>query len=150
MWVKTESGATDRPGKSILLKEEAVGNVKTLDIDAVLGNVHEFHIESIRIDYTATATVGTRTLRAEAKEGAVVMLTRDLNVATDLVASENEQTTLLPDKRAYEAAGGEHFEFLFPGGGPLVLFGGQSFVFSDFADIDVLDTCKIYIRGKRF
>jgi hypothetical protein len=151
-WVKTESTGRDFPGKAVLMKEEAVGNVKTLAISAELGAKHELHIDSIRIDYTADATVGTRTLRVEVKEGAVVLLTRDLNVATNLTAGQNEQTTLLLDQRTYEAVGAEHFDFLPPGkaGVPLKLFGGQSLVISDFAGIAATDTCKVYVRGSRY
>jgi hypothetical protein len=147
-WVVTKSAHPyELDGRALLLKEEAVGRIKTLAVSSVVGAARELHIDSIRIDYTATATAGTRTLRVQVLEGAAVLLSRILNVATNLTLSQQKQVTLLADQRAYEAAGGEHFDFLPPGGGPLKVFGGLSVVVEDYAAIDAADTCKVYVRA---
>jgi len=132
-------------GKQVLVKEEAAGNIKTLVVSTELGE-RDLYLDNITIVYTATADVGTRTLRVQLKEGATVLLTRTLNAGTNIVASQTE-TIILSEDRTYEEVDGVHFDWVPLG--MLNLRGGLTLVVEDTADIEGTDTCKVYLPGKR-
>ncbi len=143
-WVQKNSTAIDRLGRVVLLQEEAVGNVKTLDVTAVLGAARELHVDHIRIVLIADATVGTRMLRYRVLDGATILQEHELNPGTDTVASATTNVALLQDQRAYELNGAiEHRDFLLP----IKLFGGLSLEVMDKANISAADLLKVYVNG---
>ena len=141
---------TERPTEAsgLLASDEAVGNTKTVAANSHRGARAFLVVEHVRIDYTSTATAGTRTLRLQVKEGSTVLKSRVLKAETNLVASQNKKVAVV-FRQPYAPLGGEYVDPPDADNEPVVLKAGQTIVVEDTANVAAGDTCKVYLYGKR-
>lgn len=133
------------------LSEEAANDSdKALDFSSVLGG-YALKIDGIRIEFVATATVGTREFTIEIRDATPdVIWSMNLDAGTAMVAGETETTELmagLPVMFLTAIDGGPHHHYL----PELWLHAGMDLRVYDRNAIDAAaDDMVLHVRGHRY
>jgi hypothetical protein len=142
------SELSPKPATELLASDVAVGEAKTFTVSTILGTKRKYmRLFHVKIAYTATVTVGTRTLRVRVMNGATVIVSRVLRAETNLTASQIKRIAVL-FALPYETDGAE-FVDLPVNNDPQMLLPGYTVEVADTAAVDVLDTCAAALRGRR-
>ncbi len=149
-WVKADQETARRfarsSGKVTVYSEEAVDDSdKTLDYDADVSEGKRLEVLGVRIEFVATATVGTRLIELRvADSGSDLIQTVGFAVTVTASQSKNFQASV----GVVERSGTPNYEIL-PAG--LVLLPGQTFQILDTAAIDAAaDDMTVHVTGRVF
>lgn len=128
-WVKAdqEAASIKKAVKWMTLSEEVADDSdKTLDFDGDIGVGSMFEVMGIRIEYVATATVGTRLLKARILDSGSDIV-RELSIVEDIVAGETRIFEI--SKGVPQTLGAINYEVL-----------PESFIFGTGQSLQIIDS----------